>query len=65
MKTCIRPLETETRATLPTPEAAAHLNLQAQTLRKWSCNEEGPIRPIRVGGRLHWRTADIRRVLGV
>jgi hypothetical protein len=58
-------LEKETRATLPTPEAAFHLNRTQQTLRLWAMREDGPIRPIRVCGRLAWPVADLRRVLGV
>lgn len=58
-------LERETRAALPTNEAARHLNRAAQTLRLWACYESGPIRPIRVHGRLAWRTDDLRRLLGV
>lgn len=58
-------LTEETRAALPTPEAAFHLNRAAQTLRLWACLENGPIRPVRVNGRLAWPVADIKRVLGV
>ena len=58
-------LERETRAALPTPEAAFHLNRAQQTLRIWACHENGPLRPIRVNGRLAWAVADIRRILGV
>lgn len=58
-------LEKETRATLPTPEAAFHLNRAQQTLRLWAMRDGGPIRPIRVCGRLAWPVADLRRVLGV
>jgi len=61
----ITPLALETRATLPTGEAARHLNLACQTMRIYACKENGPLRPIRVAGRLHWRTDDIRRLLGV
>ena len=32
----LKPLQTETRSVLPTEEAAAHLNRQPQTLRKWA-----------------------------
>lgn len=64
--TCqLRSIETEVRSTLTTTEAAAHLNRACQTLRIWACRENGPIRPIRVNGRLAWPVADIRRVLGV
>ena len=55
----------ETRATLPTPEAAYHLNRQQQTLRGWACKEDGPIRPMRVSGRLAWKVSDLKQLLGV
>lgn len=58
-------LEAETRANLPTPEAAFHLNRRPQTLRLWACRGDGPIRPHRVNGRLAWPVAELRRVLGV
>lgn len=61
----IQPLEREAREALPTREAARHLNRRPQTLRLWACHENGPIRPLRVNGRLAWRTEDIRRLLGV
>jgi hypothetical protein len=59
------PLELETRPTLDTAAAAYHLHLAAQTMRLYACKENGPIRPIRVGTRLHWKTEDVRRLLGV
>jgi hypothetical protein len=58
-------LEHETRTNLPTTEAAFHLNRAQQTLRLWAMRENGPIRPLRVHGRLAWPVADLRRVLGV
>lgn len=61
--TAVIPLEQETRTALTTREAAHHLNRKIQTLHVWACREEGPIRPVRVNGRLAWRVADIRRVL--
>lgn len=60
----LTPLHQEKRATLPTSEAALHLNRAQQTLRLWACKENGPIRPLRVFGRLAWRTAEIKRLLG-
>lgn len=57
------PLDHETRSALPTREAAHHLNRKVQTLHIWACKESGPIRPVRVNGRLAWLVADIRRVL--
>lgn len=59
------PLAQEARTALPTPEAARHLNRAEQTLRLWACREDGPLRPIRVNGRLAWLVADIKAVLGV
>lgn len=61
----ITPLAQEPRAVLPTREAAAHLNRAQQTLRLWACREDGPVRPLRINGRLAWRTNDIRKLLGV
>lgn len=51
------------RDTLPTHDAAVAINRAAQTLRKWACLENGPIRPIRINGRLAWRVADLRALL--
>lgn len=59
------PLDRETRSVLPTPEAAFHLNRAQQTLRLWAMRENGPIRPLRVNGRLAWPVAELRRVLQV
>lgn len=58
-------LAEETRAALPTADAARHLSRKPQTLRGWACLENGPIRPVRVFGRLMWKTDDIRALLGV
>ncbi len=59
------PLAYDTRATVDTATAAFHLGRQPQTLRGWACKEDGPLRPIRVHGRLAWPTDEIRRLLGV
>ena len=59
------PLERETRPAVPTDCAAFWLNRQQQTLRGWACREDGPLRPMRVHGRLAWKVADIRRLLEV
>ena len=58
------PLDQEPRTTLPTSEAALHLNRAEQTLRLWACREDGPLRPVRIKGRLAWPVAGLRRVLG-
>ncbi len=57
------PLEQITRPTVPTDQAAWFLNRKSQTLRAWACLENGPIRPIRINGRLAWPVADIRKLL--
>lgn len=48
---------------LPTNEAAAAINRAPQTLRKWACLENGPIRPIRINGRLAWKVTDLQSLL--
>lgn len=58
-------LDRETRIALPTNEAAFQLNRADQTLRLWAMREDGPLRPIRVNGRLAWPVSEIKRVLGV
>jgi hypothetical protein len=58
-------LEQETRSGLPTREAAFHLSRAQQTLRLWAMREDGPLRPVRVHGRLSWPVAELKRVLGV
>lgn len=59
------PLESVTRPTVETAAAAYYLNRQQQTLRGWACHEDGPIRPLRVNGRLAWPVTELRRVLGM
>lgn len=51
------------RDVLPTNEAATAINRAPQTLRKWACLESGPIRPVRINGRLAWRVADLAALL--
>jgi hypothetical protein len=51
------------RDTLPTDDAATAINRAPQTLRKWACLENGPIRPIRINGRLAWAVSDLRDLL--
>ena len=60
----ITPIEFETRTVVDTATAAFHLNRRPQTLRVWACYEDGPIRPIRVNGRLAWPVAALRNILG-
>lgn len=61
----IVPLASETRTHLTTAEAAVHMNRAEQTLRLWAMRENGPVRPVRVFGRLAWPVAEIRRALGL
>ena len=57
-------LADEVRLTLPTNEAAHHLNRAQQTLRLWAMTETGPIRPLRINGRLAWPVASLKKFLG-
>ena len=57
------PLALETRTAVPTEAAAYYLSRKPQTLRAWACLENGPIRPVRINGRLSWRVAEILAVL--
>ena len=59
------PLELVTRPTVETAAAAFYLNRKQQTLRAWACLENGPVRPVRIFGRLAWPVSEIKRVLGV
>lgn len=59
------PLALETRAALPTPEAAFHLNRSNQTLRLWAMRNDGPVKCLRVGGRLQWPVDQIKSLMGV
>jgi hypothetical protein len=59
------PIEEVTRPVLDTAAAAHYLTRRPQTLRGWACHEDGPIKPLRIHGRLAWRTSDIKRVLGM
>jgi hypothetical protein len=57
-------LADETRAMVTTDCAAYHLNRRPQTMRCWAAYENGPLRPLRINGRLAWPTAEIRRLVG-
>jgi hypothetical protein len=59
------PLDIEARVAVDTACAAYHLSRRPQTLRGWACHEDGPLRPLRVNGRLAWKVADLRQILGV
>lgn len=59
------PLELETRPTVSTKAAAHYLHLAEQTLRQYAHKKIGPLTPIRISGRLHWKTDEIKKLLGV
>ena len=60
------PLEVITRPTVPTEQAGYYLDRRPQTMRTWAMRDgSGPIRPIRINGRLAWPVSELRRVLGV
>lgn len=56
-------LAEETRTAVDTATAAFHLHRQPQTLRVWASRENGPIRPIRINGRLAWPVAALQKLL--
>lgn len=58
-------LDRETRAALPTNEAAYHLNRADQTLRLWAMRNDGAVKCLRVNGRLAWPLDQIKAVMGV
>lgn len=59
------PLALVSKPNLTTAETAYYLNRRPQTLRGWACLENGPLRPIRINGRLAWPVTELKRVLGV
>ncbi len=59
------PLSNEIRSHLSTDEAAYHLGRKNQTLRGWAMRNDGPVKCIRINGRLAWPVAAIRKLMGV
>jgi 1,2-phenylacetyl-CoA epoxidase PaaB subunit len=58
-------LAREQRTHVDTARAAFYLCRRPQTMRVWASTECGPIRPIRVNGRLAWPVSEIRQLLGL
>jgi hypothetical protein len=56
-------LEQQTKPAVDTATAAYYFNRRPQTLREWACYENGPIRPLRINGRLAWPVSELRRLL--
>jgi hypothetical protein len=54
------PLSEVTSPTVSTGPAGYYLNRKDQTMRSWACFENGPIRPIRINGRLAWSVQAIK-----
>ena len=48
---------------LKTAEAAEYLNVNVQTMHKWSSTDSGPLRPTRSRSRLHWSSDDVLRIM--
>jgi len=55
-------IDPRARPVLTTAEAAQILCRRPQTLRKWAALECGPVRPIRIMGRLGWKTEEVLRL---
>lgn len=51
------------RSAVTTAVAAKALNRKPQTLRTWACMGTGPIRPVRINGRLAWPVDQIAALL--
>lgn len=56
-------LAVEKRTHVDTACAAYHLGRRPQTLRVWAVYGRGPLRPLRVNGRLAWPVAEIKQIL--
>ena len=59
------PLAEVSKPTISTAAAAFYLNREARTLWSWSSLDNGPVKPIRINGRLAWPVADIKQLLGI
>ena len=56
-------IDSESRSHVDTTTAARWLSRSPQTLRKWACYQDGPLRPQKVSGRLSWSVSEIRAIL--
>ncbi len=59
------PLNEVNRTHVDTAAAAFYALRKEQTMRHWACYGTGPIQPQRVNGRLAWRVADLKKLMGV
>ncbi len=44
-------------------EAARYLDVKVSTLYKWSSSGKGPIKPVKIGGKLRWRVSDLKALV--
>jgi hypothetical protein len=66
MSRVFQSLDSVLNPVLPTDQAAHYLMRRPQTLRIWATGRGNPpIQPIRVGGRLGWPTAEVKKLCGV
>ncbi len=59
------PLALETRPTVTTAAIAFYTHSAPQTWRIHAMRQTGGILPLRLNGKLHWPTDQLRRLLGV
>ncbi|WP_306546493.1 hypothetical protein [Malikia spinosa] len=64
-KTQFPPLEEVTKPMLTTAEYCHYSNFAKQTAWLHACKENGPVRAVRIGGRLGWSTKAVKQMLGV
>lgn len=48
--------------TVDTVTAAILICRKPQTLRRWACDGDGPLQPIRINGRLAWSLPKLREL---
>jgi hypothetical protein len=66
MSSLFQPLEDVSEPLLSTEQAAHYLMRKPQTLRNWAMGRgKHPILPVRIGGRLGWPTAQVKKLCGV
>lgn len=56
-------MRSENHPLMTSKEAAAALRLAYATLRDWSANGRGPIKPVKIGARVFWRRSDVERLV--
>lgn len=64
-KTDAQKLREETRIALGTKEAARYLYVTEHCLYQWASEGRGPVKPMRMGRKLLWPVAEIKRALRV